>query len=191
MRLALLRHGLTEANERRLYCGSSDLPLSEAGAREIRERAARGIYPPPDGFELYTSGLLRTEQTLSLIYGDRPRRVDVRLRELDFGDFELRSYDELKDDPAYLRWISGDNEAKRCPNGESGEDLKKRVYAALDDFIKGGADIVAVTHGGVVAAIMERLFPLEGKNRYEWQPRAGEGFLVDLSGAGAAYREIA
>ena len=36
MTIYLIRHGKTEANEKRLYCGSTDLPLSEAGREELR-----------------------------------------------------------------------------------------------------------------------------------------------------------
>jgi alpha-ribazole phosphatase len=191
MKIVLIRHGLTAANERRLYCGSTDLPLSENGVKGITERVKRGIYPPHDGCALYTSGMLRTEQTLSLIYGDIPRHTDFRLRELDFGDFELRSYEELKDDPAYIRWISGDNEKNTCPNGESGEAMKRRVIAALDAYIKTGDNIIAVTHGGVIVAVMEALFPGEGKNRYQWQPAAGGGYEITILESCVSYTEIA
>ena len=37
MRIYLIRHGKTEANERRLYCGSTDLPLSRQGAAELAQ----------------------------------------------------------------------------------------------------------------------------------------------------------
>ena len=37
---------------------------------------------------------------------------------------------------------------------------------------------VIVTHGGVIAAIMASLFPEEGKNRYQWQPKPGEGYAI-------------
>ena len=36
MSIYLIRHGKTEANEKRLYCGSTDLPLSEKGRAELR-----------------------------------------------------------------------------------------------------------------------------------------------------------
>ena len=36
-----------------------------------------------------------------------------------------------------------------------------------------------MTHGGSIAAIMAHLFPDEGKNRYEWQPKNGRGFLLE------------
>ncbi len=191
MKIILIRHGLTAANEKRLYCGSTDLPLSDAGVRGIKERVEKSIYPSPAGCVLYTSGMLRTEQTFSLIYGDTPHHTDFRLRELDFGNFELRSYEELKDDPAYIRWISGDNEIYSCPNGESGDVMKRRVLTALDSYIKTGESIIAVTHGGVIAAVMEELFSEEGKNRYQWQPIAGGGYEITIQESGMSYTEIA
>ena len=42
MRLILLRHGLTEANERHLYFGSTDLPLSERGREALRRSKDSG-----------------------------------------------------------------------------------------------------------------------------------------------------
>ena len=35
MTIYLIRHGKTKANERRLYCGSTDLPLSLVGREEL------------------------------------------------------------------------------------------------------------------------------------------------------------
>ena len=45
MKLILIRHGKTEANEEHLYCGSTDLPLSEFGKAELMERKNTVIYP--------------------------------------------------------------------------------------------------------------------------------------------------
>jgi broad specificity phosphatase PhoE len=39
-------------------------------------------------------------------------------------------------------------------------------------------DTCIITHGGVIAAIMENLFPHEGKNRYQWQPENGCGYRI-------------
>lgn len=168
----LIRHGKTAANEQHLYCGSSDLPLSEAG------KAALAPLSLPESCRYLTSGMLRTEQTLALLFGDVPHEADPRLREMDFGSFELRSYQELKDDPAYLQWITGDNEKNITPGGESGEMMTSRVLAAFSEIRSRGQDTVIVTHGGVIAAIMADLFPNEGKNRYEWQPKPGCGYRI-------------
>ena len=42
MTVYLIRHGKTEANEKRLSCGSTDLPLSEKGREELSHK---DIYP--------------------------------------------------------------------------------------------------------------------------------------------------
>lgn len=177
MKVILLRHGKTEANERHLYCGSTDLPLSPKGRAEL----TRGGYGLP--YARYaTSGMKRTEETLRLLFGERPHEVLPGFREVDFGAFEMRGYEELKENPVYQAWITGDNEKNVPPGGESGEAMTKRVLAAWEAVTETGEDWVIVTHGGVIAAILEALFPEEGKNRYQWQPRPGEGFCLKKEG---------
>lgn len=170
MTIYLIRHGKTAANEQHLYCGSSDLPLSEAGAAELREK--RYLV---ENVRFVTSGMRRADQTLALLFGAVPYRVEPRFREVDFGIFELKSYAQLKDDPAYQAWISGDNEENIPPRGESGAQMTRRVLAAFGELRE---DTVVITHGGVIAAIMASLFPGEGKNRYQWQPGPGGGYVI-------------
>lgn len=177
----LIRHGRTEANERHLYCGSTDLPLSESG------RVALGQLHydlHPDRF--LTSGMRRTEETLMLLFGDVPHTQAPEFREIDFGRFEMHSYSELKDDPAYQTWITGDNHRNVPPGGESGEAMTARVLAAFKNLSHQPGDTVLITHGGVIAAILDHLHPEENKTRYQWQPEPGKGYCID----GASYRSI-
>lgn len=176
----LIRHGMTEANERHLYCGATDLPLSEKGLAALQGKRI----PVPEGAAFLTSGMKRTEQTLRALFGDVEHAAEPRFAEINFGRFEMHSYEELKDDPDYVNWITGDNEKNRTPGGESGEEMTAR---ALEAFRKlPDRDTVIVTHGGIIAAIMVALFPGEGKNRYEWQPKPGCGYAVFPGG----YRQI-
>ena len=181
MTVYLIRHGMTEANEKRLYCGSTDIPLSDTG----REALSHLRYTVSCKKYL-TSGMLRTEETLQLLFGEVPHEKDHRFREVDFGDFEMKSYEMLKDDAAYQDWICGENEKNAPPHGESGDAMTKRVLEAYRDVQNSGEDTVIVTHGGVIAAIMQSLFPNEGKHRYAWQPKPGHGYAVTENG----YREI-
>ncbi len=96
--------------------------------------------------------------------------MESRFREVDFGIFEMCSYDQLKKRPDYQSWLAGDNEVNIPPNGESGEYMKMRVLEAFSEIRE---DTCILTHGGVIAVIMEHLFPEEGKNRYQWQPQNG------------------
>ena len=87
----------------------------------------------------------------------------------------MHSYDQLKDTEEYQAWLTGDNEANIPPQGESGEQMKERVLKALSEIKE---DTCIITHGGVIASIMEYLFPNEGKNRYQWQPKPGRGYVI-------------
>ena len=170
MKVYLIRHGKTEANEKRLYCGSTDLPLSEMGREELKK-----LHYDIPNVRFLTSGMKRANETLHILFGNVPFEEDHRFREVDFGIFELRGYEELKELPAYQAWISGDNERNVPPGGESGEHMRKRVLEAFSEIRE---DTILVAHGGVIAAIMEHLFPNEKKSRYEWQPQNGCGYVV-------------
>ncbi len=173
MTIYLIRHGKTEANEKQLYCGSTDLPLSAAGREELEN-----IHYDIKNVRFLTSGMKRTNETLKLLFGDVPYEVDPRFREVDVGIFEMRSYDQLKDTPEYQTWVAGDNEANIPPQGESGVQMKTRVLQALSEIKE---ETCIITHGGVIAAIMEHLFPNECKNRYEWQPKPGCGYAISAN----------
>ncbi|HCI64900.1 MAG TPA: histidine phosphatase family protein, partial [Clostridiales bacterium] len=144
MSIYLIRHGKTLANEAHLYCGSTDLPLSPAGVGEL-EALHYDIHPA----RFVTSGMRRTDETLKALFGDVSFSVDARFREVDFGNFEMKSYDRLKGDPAYQAWIAGDNEANVPPHGESGAQMTRRALAAYRELPDGTA---LVCHGGVIAA---------------------------------------
>lgn len=174
MTIYLIRHGKTEANERRLYCGSTDLPLSPRGRAELS-----GTRHEIGNVRFLTSGMKRADETMELLFPGVPYEREERFREVDFGLFEMRSYDELKDDPAYQVWIDGDNQRNVPPGGESGDQMTLRVLAALSELRK---DTCLVTHGGVIAAIMAHLFPNEGKYRYQWQPTNGHGYRITDTG---------
>ena len=170
MTIYLIRHGKTEANEKHLYCGSTDLSLSVAGREELQN-----IRYDINNVRFITSGMKRTNETLQTLFGDVPYEVDERFREVDFGIFEMHSYDQLKDTEEYQVWLNGDNEANIPPQGESGNQMKTRVLNAYSEIKE---DTSIITHGGVIASIMEHLFPNEGKNRYQWQPKPGAGWIV-------------
>ena len=47
-----------------------------------------------------------------------------------------------------------------------------------------------VTHDGVIAALMEHLFPQENKNRYQWQSPNGGGYLLTFRDGIWAYDTV-
>ena len=179
----LIRHGATEASRRRLYYGRTDLPLTPEAARQLLELKERGIYPPADGCRVFTTGMLRTEQTLEILYPGVKAEQVPDLREMDFGDFELRGYEELKSDPAYQEWLSGDYLQNVCPGGESAVQHGDRCLKALNELLEQeDGDLLIICHGGTITALMERLFPDEGENRWHWERPTGRGYTVLFDG---------
>ena len=176
MKIYLIRHGLTEANEKHLYCGSTDLSLSPKGREELLQ-----IKYDIDikNTVFITSGMKRTEETLNILFGDVPHNIDRCFKEIDFGIFEMKSYEELKDTPEYQQWLEGDNHTNIAPGGESGAQMEKRVLAAFADAAALGKDMAVVAHGGVIAAIMKNIFKDENKNIYQWQPKHGHGYMLE------------
>lgn len=179
MTFHLIRHGRTEANEKRLYCGSTDISLSGNGVRELLALKKQIRYPAA---ELYiVSGLLRTVQTADILF-DSPALTEVEpLREISFGDFEMHGYEELKLNPAYQSWIS-DIERLCPPGGESKPEFTKRVmqgFFETESICKANAvnSAIIITHGGVIATIMEFFYPGQ-INFYEWQPACGRGYTL-------------
>lgn len=94
-KLYLIRHGNTEGTERKLFYGSTDLPITPSGRQEVEAKRRRGLYPEGEAAALYTSGMLRTEQTFEAIYGERPHGRIPDLREIEIGIFEMKTFDEV------------------------------------------------------------------------------------------------
>jgi len=192
MLIHLIRHGRTLPNEKKLYCGQTDVPLSEQGAASLLDLKQQGIYPKDIGM-FFTSGLLRTEETLNLLYGSVHREILPQLAEYRFGDFEMKSYAELKKQTCYQAWITDKTDLVCCPGGESRQLFNRRVFAGFDTLMEKArqADVaLAVCHGGVIVTIMDFLFP-DTRHFYEWQPEPGRGYsLMYASGALHKYEAI-
>ena len=164
----LIRHGITEGNQRRLYYGAADIPLAKEGERMLKELVAEHIYPEAEGSDFYTTGLIRTEQTLTLIYGEKEHSVIEELREMNFGQFEMKSYQELKEFRKRIEngfdILMGRHRLKELSVRHSGKDAFSTV----------------VCHGGTIASIMEFYFPGKREHFYKWIPDPGHGFTLDV-----------
>lgn len=190
-KICLIRHGITEGNKNKLYYGHADIPLAEEGIAELRRLAEEGIYPDGSNADFYTSGLMRTEQTLELIYGERQHETIEGLKEINFGDFEMKSYRELKELDEYQVWIADQGGRLSPPNGESLSAFYKRVVRGFDDLKKRHALkelsmrhketealSIAVCHGGTISAILESIYPKVKDNIYRWIPEPGHGYIL-------------
>ena len=180
-RLLLIRHGVTEGNEKRWYYGSTDLPLTEAGRAQLLAKKSAGVYPALDGARLIVTPLKRTQESAAILFPGAPFEVWTELREVDCGAFECRSYEEMKDEPAYQQWLADDWYATAPPGGESLAAAEVRMRAGLARLLALEGDAAVVCHGGTIIVFMQALFPAVEKTQYEWQPKPGEGWEIDLA----------
>ncbi|MCR4924308.1 MAG: histidine phosphatase family protein [Lachnospiraceae bacterium] len=176
MNIYLIRHGETDFNKEGRYVGKTDLPLSKEG-REYLTKADFDIE------RVYVSNLKRTAETAKVMFPNAKSLPVEDIREMDFGDFEGKNAEEMKEDKAYRDWVDNDC-LPRCPNGESKDEFSERVCRGFENIFtkereKGSDKLVAVVHGGTIMAFMEK-FALPRKPYYEWIPGNAEGYLLEL-----------
>lgn len=141
--LHLIRHAPTAGNRRKAYIGWTDEPVLpfKAGA-------------DPNKQAVFGSDLLRCRQTAQVLFPDACYFMDAGFREIHFGDWENRTYEDLRLDKHYRQWI--DDPFKVVPpGGESFQQFAKRIDAAIESFPPTG-EFTVITHGGPIRYILSK-----------------------------------
>lgn len=163
-RIIFVRHGQTSYNAESRLQGQRDVPLDgkgreQAGAvgRFLRDHMGGEMARLDTRGAFWASPLERARQTMELArvamgLPPRPYRLDARLMELTFGDWEGLTWDEVEArDPAGLRARAADKWRFTPPEGESYATLVERVRPWLDER---DGEVLVVAHGGVARAFM-------------------------------------
>lgn len=169
MKVFVVRHCTTEYNEKRIYCGSTDIPLSDVG---LNEAARLSEISKQYDFDLVLcSPLTRARQTAEAIVGSRdvPIIFDDRLIERSFGDLEGKSVD--RPDGKVCRYSF----AVKYPNGESNLQVAARIYRYLDEVKAkyAGKNIFIVSHGSVCRIIRTYFLDMTDEDFYTFSHRNG------------------
>lgn len=189
MKIYLIRHSITEGNKKKRYIGRTDEPLCPEGTALLKERLLRGIYPDAD--RIFVSPMRRCLETARILYPDRELTVIDELSECDFGSFENKNYEELKDTPEYQRWLESGG-VMPFPGGESKEGFSKRSLAGFEKALKlcgckaQFSSLAFIVHGGTIMSIMEKYAVPKG-TYYDFQIGNGEGYELVLADDLAAF----
>lgn len=200
----LIRHSITSGNLGDWYYGALDVPLVPEGIEKLEKLKEEGIYPDPTDADIYTSGMLRTEQTLKTIYGEIPHKTIEELKEYNFGIFEGKTYEELLEIPEFLPFHNDTTNDYVIPEGESRNIFEKRALLGWSKLLgfhrlkelshrHSGlpATSIVVCHGGVIDRIMYSIFGSENDLRYQWTPETGRGYAITLeNGEPVSYKEL-
>ncbi|MDX9916958.1 MAG: histidine phosphatase family protein [Gudongella sp.] len=172
MKITLIRHSQTEGNEKRQYIGSTDEPLSKNGIAH-----AKSIGMLEHIKHVYTSPMKRAIETAKICFPHAIMKRIEDLKEIDFGDFEGRTADEMQNNHLYRRWVY-ENCETACPNGEDPTMFKLRVKSAFlfvveDALTNNLNEIAIVAHGGTIMTIMSA-FAGKSDCIYDWHvPNCG------------------
>ncbi|MDY5647514.1 MAG: histidine phosphatase family protein [Lachnospiraceae bacterium] len=179
LRVDLIRHGQTGGNAEKRYVGRTDEPLCPEGILKLLQTAERQKHGKSDPQLIFSSPMLRCIQTAKLLYPEGKIRVLEGLRETDFGSFEYKTYEELKDNREYRAWIESAGTLP-CPGGESMEDVKRRSLEAFEEAVRictgeRLSHAAFVIHGGTIMGLLETL-GIPRKSGYDWMVSNGEGY---------------
>lgn len=162
----LIRHAPTESNVKRRYLGWTDEPIVDAASLAPMDRMVRDVIG---------SDLKRCQQTAKGYFPNAVFHGIRAFREMDFGDFECKSYEELKDISVYRDWIDRPFDVQP-PNGESFQVFQERVLEGFRSlqFI---SNQYFVLHGGVIRLLLMAYAP-EEKEFWDWQVPHGMRFSL-------------
>ena len=134
-RMIFVRHGYSTANEQERFAGHSDFPLAALGFKQAELVAE--FFKKSESIKIdkvYSSGLLRTTQTVQPTADmlGLPVIPDEGLREIFAGDWEGMKFSDIFEqyNSDFSVWLN-DPANVRCTNGESMEELFKRVSATI------------------------------------------------------------
>lgn len=155
-----VRHGETDWNAEHRLQGQADRDITALGREQAigNGKKLAGLIADPSQFDFVASPLLRTRHTMELLRGamgldPADYRMDARLMELNFGDWQGRTYADLERDEPGVAEIRESDKWHFLPPGLDAESyalLEARIEPWLREVTE---QTVCVCHGGVIRSL--------------------------------------
>jgi alpha-ribazole phosphatase len=165
----LVRHGESDANIQKRYCGITDAKLSQKGrdqaaaaGQNLRHETICRVYSSPLERAVDTAKIICSKNNIC----ENKIIKENCLLEVNFGMFENMTWDEISSDykEETEKWISEKNKY-RFPKGESYDDIIERVAPFID---KVPDNSVVVTHFGVIQSVLLYLGVADSTNLWDF-----------------------
>lgn len=181
----LVRHGETDWNREGKYTGQSDIPLNDYGRLQARMAADQLCEHNPQ--IIYSSDLLRALETAQIITEEVhvPIKTDIRLREINQGEWEGMHVDDIKEKfNGLFNARKKDPFNVSSPGGETIGEVYERVQAVLKEIItRHPQDEVIISAHGVVLAIVRIMAAREVIQKvFEFIPENAVIYQVEIKG---------
>ncbi|MBR1853427.1 MAG: histidine phosphatase family protein [Lachnospiraceae bacterium] len=180
LKIRLIRHGLTASNEAHKYLGLMEETLSRRGREMLIEKARKAKRAETD--LLFVSPMGRCKETAEILFPGREGICIPEWTEIDFGDFEGKNFEELKDVATYQAWLASGGRLP-FPGGESRETFIARSmqgYERMLAYVRSYSEddhklsVTAVVNGGTIMAVCSSLF---GGDYFDYQIGCGGEYL--------------
>nr|WP_262922755.1 alpha-ribazole phosphatase [Roseivirga pacifica] len=173
MEIYLVRH--TRPNVRKGICyGQTDLDLADSF---MTDRKLVDAKMPVNIDCIYTSPLQRSEKLARSLHENIV--VDDRLKELDFGAWEMKPWDDIPKDEI-MPWMD-DFVNHKVPGGESFIDLKNRCESFITELSKKPyKKVVIVTHAGPIRVFLGTFLEMQPKNFFRLTSGYGGVSRIDV-----------
>ncbi len=177
-KLILIRHGSTDWNLEKKYCGFINIGLNDKGKKQalcLYKRLRREKI-----YKVYSSGSKRAIQTAKIIFKGRAIKKVPDLGEVHFGVFEGLTHREImkKHAKIYKKWLNNPF-CVAIPGGEDLSGFRERVINAIKKIISLNPDktIAVVSHGGVISILICAI--LKSKNFWKQIPSSASLNIVE------------
>ena len=189
--LVLIRHGQSEWNEKNLFTGWKNPPLTEKGIEEAELAGIRIKNLNIDFSHYFTSELIRAQETGEIILNQLEKEKIIKTRsqnlnERDYGDLSGLNKDEAKKewgkDQVHIWRRSFDIPP---PGGESLKDTADRVLPYFEEEIKPlveqGNNILICAHGNSLRSLIMSLEEISPSEIVKVEIGTGEPILFSYS----------
>ena len=178
VKLFLLRHGRTGMSGR--YVGSSDVPMSQEGEEQIQ--SLRYLLARESFDRVLCSPMLRCRRTLELLELDCPVEFDPDLREIDFGRWEGKTFQEIagQDSELVSKWAEWSDDFS-FPEGEKLIDFLGRVEKIRRKIPADGSEkILLISHGGIIRGLICAFLGLPPEKHLLFRVSKGAYSVLDI-----------
>jgi probable phosphoglycerate mutase len=155
MKLALLRHGVTDWNLEKRVQGRIDKPLSELGRQQLQRLSV-----PPEicAYRWFCSPLRRAMQTAELLNLNTVE-IEAALIEMSWGDWEGEILKPLRKRLGDEMRLNESRGLDFCPpGGESPRQVQARLQTWLQKIASSEQDTAALVHKGIIRCIYALAF---------------------------------
>ncbi len=177
--LYVVRHGQTDWNLTRKIQGKTDIPLNANGIEQAN--STRDFLKNVKFSFAFSSPLKRAKETAEIICNSSTKvTLDGRIEERGMGDYEGKSPETFDIQTAWNYEINSE-----MGNIEKVKNLYGRVSEFLEEYkdIYQNEDVLLVTHGGVIPAILAYFNGIpEDNNFFRRKSRNCEIIKIDNNG---------